>query len=201
MDETTVPYTITAIIAILVAAAAVGLMWWGWRNRKRRQRHIAAPQPLPPHVLETEPLASVEGMYVVTVRGRDRLERIAVHQLGVRTDAQLDIHRGGVAVLRAGSENFFVPAHQMTDVRLESGMVGKFVERGGLVVFSWLLDGQEVSTGFRTRHAADRNRLHAGLQALLDAADARTATETDDAAPDATDDHTTHQSPQRKDHP
>ena len=60
------------------------------------------------------------------------------------------------ALLRSGADNLFIPAADLTDVRRESGMNGKFVEKDGLLVVSWLLGGQEVSTGFRTRAAADR---------------------------------------------
>ena len=37
-------------------------------------------------------------------------------------------------------------------------MAGKFVEKDGLLVLSWMLGGHELDTGFRTRHADDKNR-------------------------------------------
>ncbi|QCU79372.1 hypothetical protein E7744_06785 [Citricoccus sp. SGAir0253] len=142
-------------------------MWWGWRNRKRRQRDLAAPAPVPARLLEAEPVAAAEGMYVSTVRGRDHLDRVAVHGLGLRTNARLEVHPEGVAVLRQGAANHLIPAADLVAVELGAGMSGKFVERGGLLVVTWRLGGQEVSTGFRTRFAAERDPLRAAVEALL----------------------------------
>jgi hypothetical protein len=158
-----------ALIGILtvVGLVLIGLlMWWGWRNRKRRQQDLPAPGPVPAAVLGSEPVAAAEGMYVSTVRGRDYLDRIAVHQLGLRTNARLEVHPGGVAVLREGSPNFFIGAAELLDAGLDAGMSGKFVEKGGLLTVTWLLGGSTVTTGFRPRAAHDRDPLLAALQAL-----------------------------------
>ncbi|HEY4613945.1 MAG TPA: hypothetical protein VIG75_00625 [Citricoccus sp.] len=166
MNDYSAEYTLIGFLTVIVLIAIVALMWWGWRNRKRRQQDIAAPAELPPALLEAAPMAAAEGMYVSTVRGRDYLDRIAVHGLGVRTNARLEVHAEGVAVLRQGSANFLIPAADLLEVGLDSGMSGKFVEQGGLVVVTWLLGGQEVTTGFRTRTAADRDPLRAAIERI-----------------------------------
>src|SRR5699024_4436929 len=75
------------IILVLLLLIAVG-----WRNRKRRQSGVPAPFQ---DFADTE-VARFEGMYVATTRGEDWLDRIAVHQLGVRTNADLVIGERGV---------------------------------------------------------------------------------------------------------
>ncbi len=36
-------------------------------------------------------------------------------------------------------------------------MAGKFVEKDGLLVLTWILGTHELDTGFRTRRAADKD--------------------------------------------
>ncbi|MEU3845965.1 hypothetical protein AB0E44_03125 [Micrococcus terreus] len=182
MTENAAASPLTLLTVAAIAALIFALIAWGWRNRKRRQQDLAAPAGVPQRVLDAEPLAGAEGMYVSTVRGRDWLDRIAVHGLGLRTTARLEVHPDGVALLRSGAENMFIPAADLTDVRLESGMQGKFVERDGLLVVSWMLGADEVSTGFRTRAAADRAPLMEAVQSLTG-----TATAAVPATPDPTD--------------
>jgi hypothetical protein len=160
-------YTLIGTLTVIAVIAIVALMWWGWRNRKRRQQDLAAPTPVPGPLLEATPLAGAEGMYVNTVRGRDYLDRVAVHGLGLRTNARLEVHPDGVVVLRQGSGNFLIPAADLVQVGLDSGMSGKFVESGGLIVMTWLLGGQEVTTGFRTRAAGDRDPLRSAIERIL----------------------------------
>jgi hypothetical protein len=167
VNDYSAEYTLIGILTVIVVIAVVALMGWGWRNRKRRQQDIAAPAPVPAALLEADPLAGAEGMYVSTVRGRDYLDRIAVHGLGLRTNARLEVHPDAVVVLREGSQNFSIPAADLLEVGLDSGMSGKFVESGGLIVVTWLLGGQEVTTGFRTRAAEDRDPLRSAIARIV----------------------------------
>ncbi|WMY77495.1 hypothetical protein [Citricoccus sp. I39-566] len=167
-DDFSTEYTLIGVLTVIGLVVIVLLMWWGWRNRKRRQQDVAAPAAVPADVLGAEPLAAAEGMYVSTVRGQDYLDRIAVHGLGLRTNARLEVHASGVAVLREGSQNFFIPRGDLRQAGLDAGMSGKFVERGGLLVLTWTLDGLQVTTGFRTRAAQDRDPLLAALNHLID---------------------------------
>ncbi|GAB3845307.1 PH-like domain-containing protein [Nesterenkonia populi] len=143
------------------------LLWWGWRSRKRRQGGIPAPGDVPAELVEAEPVAAAEGMVIGTVSAADYLDRIAVHQLGLRTGGRLEVHSAGVAVFRAGAGNFLIPAGDLRHVRTDRGVVGKFVERDGAVIIGWVLGGHEVETAFRPRHASEG-------QSLLDALHPRT---------------------------
>ena len=155
-----------------VIALLVGLILWGWTARKRRQSGIAAPEAVPAALYEAEPAAGSEGMYVGTVLGEDRLERLAAHDLGIRSAARLEVHtageHAGVVVLRPRVENVFVPADALRECGTTGGMVGKFVEPDGLVAFTWDLGGTEVTSAFRPRDPQDRRALLDALQTIID---------------------------------
>ncbi|NYE94340.1 hypothetical protein FHU41_000561 [Psychromicrobium silvestre] len=151
------------IFAIILVLGVFTLIWWGWRNRQRRQ---ADTQPLPEVPELTEPLADVEGQYVATTSEGDWLDRIAVHSLGLRTRSRLSVHPEGILFSRSGAPDLFIAKEQYDDVRLESGMAGKFVEKDGLLVLSWRLGEQALDTGFRTQKAAERTPLFELLRSI-----------------------------------
>ncbi|MFC7402259.1 ABC transporter permease [Citricoccus sp. GCM10030269] len=168
MNDVIVQYALIGIATVAVVVLIVFLMRRGWRARQARQQDVAAPAPVPTGILETEPVAASDGMYVNTVTTRNYLDRIAVHGLGLRTNARLEVHTIGVALLRDGSPNIFIPAADLVEAGLDSGMSGKFVEKDGLVVITWRLGGREVRTGFRTRASHDRDPLLEALESLVD---------------------------------
>lgn len=160
------------MLAIIVVVFA--LIWLGWRNRLRRQADVETLPPVPTE--PGEPLAAAEGQYVATTTGGDWLDRIAVQGLGIRTNATLSLYPHGVLFARDGAPDLYVPAAALVGVRQDSGMAGKFVEKDGLLVLSWLLGTRELDTGFRTRHAADKDMLYLALQDLIAAAPAADTT-------------------------
>jgi hypothetical protein len=156
---------IFTLVLVVVALALIGV---GWRNRLRRQADVE-PLPAVPAGLGA-PLAAADGQYVASTTAGDWLDRIAVHQLGLRTNAELSVHPEGVLFDRSGAGPVFIPAGRLTGVRQESGMAGKFVEKNGLLVLSWMLGTRELDTGFRTRRAEDKALLLSALQDLISAA-------------------------------
>ncbi len=159
---------LSLIFTLVLIGVALTLIAVGWRNRLRRQSDV---EPLPdvPADLGT-PLAAADGQYVASTTAGDWLDRIAVHHLGIRTNAELSVHPEGVLFDRSGAGPVYIPAGQLTGVRQESGMAGKFVEKDGLVVLSWMLGSHELDTGFRTRRADDKTILFNALQNLISAA-------------------------------
>ncbi|MDY6055463.1 hypothetical protein [Micrococcus sp.] len=155
-----------------VIALALALLWRGWRSRTRRQAAIPAPAPVPAEVLEREPALAVEGMFVGTVHAADRLDRVAVHGLGLRSAAVLEVHTvgdcPGLLVLRPGMDPLFVPAAHLVDAGRSAGIAGKFVEPGGLVAWGWSLGDAELTSAFRPRRGEDRDRVLAALQTVID---------------------------------
>ncbi len=164
--------TLLAVALVLVIFA---LLWLGWRHRLQRQAGIA-PLPVVPLQLSA-PLASAEGQYVVTTTEGDWLDRLAVHGLGIRSNAVLAVHPEGILISRSGAPDVFIPKDSYSGARTESGMAGKFVERDGLIVLSWRLGGNPVDTGFRTRNAAAKTPL---LTTLTDFAPLENDTVVDD---------------------
>jgi hypothetical protein len=159
---------LSLIVTLVLITAALALIWLGWRNRLRRQADVD-PLPEIPGALGAA-LAVADGQYVASTTAGDWLDRIAVHSLGIRTNAELSVHPEGVLFDRSGAAPVFIPAASLTGARLESGMAGKFVEKDGLLVLSWMLGARELDTGFRTRHADDKTPLLNALQDLIPAA-------------------------------
>lgn len=157
--------TIPAILTLSIIVIVFGLMGWGWRNKLKRQQEVAHLPPVPADVGLSSLRAA--GTYVVTTVAGDWLERIAVHGLGIRTNAELSIHSQGVLIQRSGAAEIFIARAALCEVGTQAGMAGKFVERDGLVVLTWQLGQQKVDTGFRTVEAEAKKPLLAALQALL----------------------------------
>lgn len=160
---------IPAGLAMLAfAVVVIALLGIGWRNRLRRQADVE-PLPEVPAALGT-PLAAADGQYVASTTSGDWLDRIAVHGLGLRTNAELTVYPDGVLFDRSGAGPVFIPAARLTGIRQDSGMAGKFVEKDGLLVLSWMLGTRELDTGFRTRRAQDKTTILQALQDLISAA-------------------------------
>jgi hypothetical protein len=164
---------LTGIITVAIIAVVLLMIRTGWRNRLKRQADV---EPLPdvPEAPGTA-LQAVEGQYVASTTAGDWLDRIAVHGLGIRTNATLAVYPHGVLLDRSGAPAVYIPAADLTAVRQDSGMAGKFVEKDGLLVLAWTHGSRELDTGFRTRRAEDRNVLFAALQELISSAPAADA--------------------------
>lgn len=161
-------------VVLLVVPVLFGLMWLGWRGRARRQGDVPQPADAPPATgmgeAVTEP---VDGLYVSTVRAGDWLDRVVVHGLGVRSDAVLHAGAAGLWFSRTGARDLFVPAADVTAVRVESGIAGKYTVGEGLLVVRWHAAGRdgappvELDTGFRPREWATSAVLAATLQSVV----------------------------------
>ncbi|MFH5877521.1 hypothetical protein [Arthrobacter sp. NA-172] len=156
------------LLVVVLAAVVAGLIALGWRNRLKRQAGFGQLPEVPGQLSPARLVA--EGQYVATTTAGDWLDRVAVHGLGFRGNAEMSVHAEGVLFDRQGGAPLFVPAGTVTDCHSASGMAGKFVEKDGLVVVSWMLGEHELDTGFRTRRAADKQPLLEALQELISAA-------------------------------
>ncbi|XAS69357.1 hypothetical protein V3C33_08950 [Micrococcaceae bacterium Sec5.7] len=163
MDRILPGILMLALVAVVFVLIAIG-----WRNRLRRQSGVEQLPAVPAEL--SAPLVSADGQYVASTTAGDWLDRIAVHGLGIRTNAGLSVHPEGALFDRAGAPAVFIPLAALTGVRHDSGMAGKFVEKDGLLVLSWTLGSHELDTGFRTRRAADKDALYDTLQKLISAA-------------------------------
>ncbi|CBT75929.1 MULTISPECIES: PH-like domain-containing protein [Glutamicibacter] len=155
---TPVLWTIFAIVL------AITLILVGWRNLKARQSQI----PEPYAAFEDQAEHSFAGMYVVTTEFDDWLARIAVHDLGVRTNATLELGRAGIHLIRSGARDVHIPWEQYVQVKRSNGMVGKVVEKNGLIVITWTKDGFTFDTGFRPRYSEDTPKIYQLLASHVD---------------------------------
>lgn len=159
---------LTGLITVVIIAVVLLMIWAGWRNRLKRQADVEQLPEVPE--APGAALNTAEGQYVASTTAGDWLDRIAVHGLGIRTNATLAVYPHGVLFDRSGAPAVYIPAGDLTAVRQDSGMAGKFVEKDGLLVLRWKLGTHELDTGFRTRRAADKTTLFESLQQLISAA-------------------------------
>jgi len=172
------PMPVAVGIWIVLAAALLAVMWFGWRGRSRRSRALVPALPARPDdaTLGEARTQPVDAVYVSSTTAGDWLDRVASHDLGFRSNATVRVFAGGVVVEREGAEDVFVPAADVVEAKTAPGMAGKFVGKDGLVVVTWRLtapgaDGPvTLDTGLRTRHAADRPLLVDAVNALRDGA-------------------------------
>ncbi|GAA1122745.1 hypothetical protein GCM10009630_20800 [Kribbella jejuensis] len=150
---------------LLILAAGYFGMYRGWRNRQSRQADLA-PLPTAPE----SDTRGVEGVYVATTTAGDWMDRIAVHELGVRSIADLAVSADGLIFHRQGAADVFIPADHLTAVRTDRGIAGKVTaEKSGLVVVTWTHDGRSLDTGFRPRRKTDTAALTESISTLIGA--------------------------------
>ena len=132
---------------LLVIAGLLALMRWGWKGRERRQIEVSRPLPVPPH--DAVFVIDVPGVYIGAARNGDWLDRIVVHGLGVRSRGALNVGEQGIWVERVHANSFFVPADEITRIRIDRGVAGTVRSKDSVVVVTFALGTTLVDFGFR----------------------------------------------------
>ena len=140
------------VVTLVVLAGIYLLMWRGWKKRQARQSDLLPLNEIPEGVFPGE--GGFETVYVSTTSEGDWLDRIAVHGLGERSNAQVFVAKEGVLIDREPSP-VFIPADAIRGVRLASGMAGKYLRDEGLVVITWQHGDRTLDTGVDPRHGTD----------------------------------------------
>ena len=157
------------ILLVLVVVAVIALvllgMRAGWRRRAREQGDIAEPL-LPPDVLADTTAGPVSGVFLGSTHHGDWLDRIVVHDLGVRSRASAEVGSSGVALRREGARDVFIPAATVRAAEMARGIAGKAYERDGVLVVTWELGGRLVDTGFRADVADEQRQLRDAIVGL-----------------------------------
>jgi hypothetical protein len=157
------------ILLVLVMLAIIGLVLWGmrrgWKGRQSRQSDIPAPAVSGPD--DADYPVRVSGQFVGSARSGDWLDRIAVHDLGVRSRCWACVGQSGVWFDRVGAQSVFIPAQSMRNVRIDRGIAGIVREREAFVVVTWQLGGTQIDTGFRADDREDQVELLDGCMAVL----------------------------------
>ncbi|WP_208614745.1 hypothetical protein [Streptomyces regalis] len=140
-------------------ALFVALVYWlmreGWKWRGTLQGDLpelpSAPDDPGPARL------SMSGRYHGSTTAGQWLDRIVAHGLGTRSRVELTLTDAGLDVVRPGAADFFVPAAQLREARLDKGIAGKVLTEGGLLVVTWAHGERLIDSGFRSDHAAEHN--------------------------------------------
>lgn len=128
----------------------IGLIFWGWRGRQKRQADSIGTFPDVPADLGETVLGVSTGLYVGSTIAPSWQDRIAVGDIGHRATAELSRHTKGILLERTGESTIWIPEESVRAVRTERGLAGKVMSKDGLLVIRWVLPtGTEIDTGFR----------------------------------------------------
>lgn len=124
-----------ALIVAAILALALGLMWWGWHGRQRRQGNLPGLRAVPTDAGAEQ--FRVAALYVATTIAGAPLERIAVGGLGYRAKAQLTVRQRGLVLEIPGQDGLFIPAVDLQEVFRAQNTIDRVVERDGLVALRY----------------------------------------------------------------
>ncbi|MFJ2116022.1 hypothetical protein ACIOEX_29745 [Streptomyces sp. NPDC087850] len=130
------------------------LMRQGWKWRGSLQSDL--PElPTAPEDPGAPKLPLLTGRYHGSTTAGQWLDRIVAHGLGARSRVQLTLTDAGLDVVRPGANDFFVPAGQLSEARLDKGIAGKVLAEGGLLIVTWRHGDKLIDSGFRADRSAD----------------------------------------------
>ena len=150
---------LVALVAGLIAFALWG-MRRGWQGRVARHSSMAEPS-----AFDAPASSGVPGLYLGTSISGDWLDRVAVHELGVRSRASFHLVDGGVGIRRDGARSFLIPALAVRGVRTDRGVAGTVRGKDSVIVVTWMLADDVLDTGIRADDGADHAALLDGLMA------------------------------------
>lgn len=138
---------------LLLIAFVYWLMRQGWKWRGSLQSDL----PELPSAPETpgEAKLSMGGRYHGSTTAGQWLDRIVAQGLGARSRVELTLTDAGLDVVRPGAYDFFVPAAQLREARLDKGIAGKVLAEGGLLIVTWEHGDRLIDSGFRSDHSAE----------------------------------------------
>ncbi|MBO8194062.1 hypothetical protein ITI46_20690 [Streptomyces oryzae] len=137
---------------VLFVALLYWLMRQGWKWRGTLQGDLPELPQAPEH--SGEPLLTAAGRYHGSTSAGQWLDRIVAHGLGTRSRAELTLTEQGLDVVRPAAQDFFVPAEQLRGARLDTGIAGKVLTEGGLLIVTWEHGGRRLDSGFRFDRSA-----------------------------------------------
>lgn len=139
---------------LLFIALVYWLMREGWKWRGTLQGDLPSlpvvPDDAGPVRLE------LSGRYHGSTTAGQWLDRIVAHGLGTRSRVELTLTDAGLDVVRPGAADFFIPAAQLREARLDKGIAGKVLAEGGLLIVTWEHGEKRLDSGFRSDHAAEQ---------------------------------------------
>jgi hypothetical protein len=159
-------------------ALFVALVYWlmrqGWQWRGRLQADLPALPTAPEAPGEAK--LKLSGRYHGSTTAGQWLDRIVAHGLGVRSKAELTLTDAGLDVVRPGADDFFVPAAQLREARLDKGIAGKVLTEGGLLVVTWQHGDKLIDSGFRSDRAEQHPAWVAAINSMTETSEQPTDT-------------------------
>lgn len=141
------------VIIIGVAVALLGLLWWAWRRRVRRDSGLVAP--VGDFAAGTAALATFAGLYVATTAHGDPLERLAIKGLSFRSKTSIIVTDAGVALDIPGQQRIVIAAETIVSVASATVAIDRVVEPGGLARISWRISNNITTDGNETNTTVD----------------------------------------------
>lgn len=156
-----------ALVIVMVALIALALwgMRRGWVHRQQRQADLPAPADAPPDGFSGE--QGIGGLFAGTGVHGDWMDRIAVHDLGVRSRAELSWDSTGIWIARHGARSLFIPADAVLAVRSDRGVAGTVRAQDSMVLITWRLGDRDLDTGYRADASSEHHTLLDGLMATF----------------------------------
>jgi hypothetical protein len=141
--------TVLTLAIVVFFVLCVLAMWWGYRNRARRQDAVLPEFPQPPKDLSADLLEPATGVYISTTTAKSWQDRVAIGDIGFRAAATLRLTGDGLLFDREGADRVWIPAGSVVSARTDRAIAGKVMSRDGLLVVRWRLGEHELDTGFR----------------------------------------------------
>ena len=158
-DNSTRTTLLIYVLAGFVVVIALAVL--GWTLRRRRQRSIPAPEPMPADIGTLR--GEFEGFYVSTTLDGQPLNRVAVRGLGFRARATVAVADRGVVLALPGN-NVFVPRENIREVTRANYTIDRVVEPGGLVLLAWTLGTTKLDSYLRVEQT---EQLVSAIESLL----------------------------------
>jgi hypothetical protein len=171
VDQARVTNWPARVSLVVVVLALIALALWGmrrgWVNRQQRQAWIAEPLHAPTDAGGlSEP---VPGLFLGSALAGDWMDRVAVHELGVRSRADVSWGDEGVWFDRTGARSVFIPMADLSGMRVDSGIAGTVKAKDSVIVLTWRLGEATIDTGFRADAGAGHRTVLNGLTSTLTA--------------------------------
>ena len=153
------------LLGLLVVSGLCLLMLRGWRGRARSQSFLP---PLPvPDGTGTTVVGATPGLFVGTTFAGRWLDRVVAHGLSDRAAGSLTVATDGVHVDRDGTAGLFLPWDAIADAEVGDALAGKVIGPGGLLVLTWRLGGELLTSAFRATDHAQHQRIADAVRAHL----------------------------------
>ncbi|MEU3688622.1 PH-like domain-containing protein [Streptomyces narbonensis] len=149
---------------LLFVVLVYWLMRQGWKWRGSLQSDL--PElPTAPQAPGAATL-TLSGRYHGSTTAGQWLDRIVAHGLGTRSRVELTLTDAGIAVVRPGANDFFIPAEALREARLDKGIAGKVLAEGGLLIVTWAHGEKLLDSGFRSDRAAEHTAWVEALNSM-----------------------------------